>query len=462
MTTLGLWVEILLTRPEQANYHLASFFPYFLGFDMRLLVRAPIVLSVLLSVALGVRLATAVWWESRLPAEQLFGFSDSAGYWALAQTIVRGEPYQYGNEDALVFRTPGYPLVLAGWWMLVGDNAPVLWTRILGALLGTLVVGEIYWLTRILLHRRAAYWAAAVATFYPGAVATSVLVLSEALFCPLLILQFILTVYTWRATRRSFQITGGLSVGVLSGLATLVRPSWLLFTPLVYLVLCVLPSVRRQTILIGGSVLLGLMCTMLPWWIRNYQVVGHFVPTTLQVGASLYDGWNPDATGASDMRFVTRYEHLLTQDSSKVSGNATGNREYQLDRRLRKDAWEWAKNHPQRVLQLAGAKCLRMWRWTPNADEFQNPLLHLAVATTYTPLLLLSLIGVVRFGRGSWPLACCWLPAIYFTLLHTIFVSSIRYREPAMLPLMVLAAGVLASIFPTWPRQTISQEAQQS
>jgi hypothetical protein len=37
----------------------------------------------------------------------------------------------------------------------------------------------------------------------------------------------------------------------------------------------------------------------------------------------------------------------------------------------------------------------------------------------------------------------CGLPAIYFTLLHMVFVSSIRYREPAMLGLIVLAAGVL-------------------
>ena len=37
----------------------------------------------------------------------------------------------------------------------------------------------------------------------------------------------------------------------------------------------------------------------------------------------------------------------------------------------------------------------------------------------------------------------CWLPAVYLTLLHVVFVSSIRYRDPAMLAWLALAGGVI-------------------
>jgi hypothetical protein len=69
--------------------------------------------------------------------------------------------------------------------------------------------------------------------------------------------------------------------------------------------------------------------------------------------------------------------------------------------------------------------------------------MRLAVCASYIPLLGLAIVGAVRFTARGWPYVLCWVPALYVTLVHMIFVSSIRYREPAMLPLAVLAAGAL-------------------
>jgi hypothetical protein len=193
-------------------------------------------------------------------------------------------------------------------------------------------------------------------------------------------------------------------------------------------------------------VVLGLCLVMLPWWIRNYSVAGRFVPTSLQVGASLYDGISPTATGASEMSFVG---HFVAEQRA-ADANATelppGLFEDRLDNRLKLAAIDFALANPRRVLDLAGIKLLRMWSPLPNANEFQSRSLRLALLLTYTPIILLAILGIWRFSRRGWPFILCWLPAIYITCLHVVFVSSIRYRQPAMLPLIILAAGVLTQL----------------
>jgi hypothetical protein len=120
-----------------------------------------------------------------------------------------------------------------------------------------------------------------------------------------------------------------------------------------------------------------------------------------------------------------------------------GTFEERLDRRLRDASISWSKENPGRVVELAAIKFVRMWSPLPNAAEFQNWFFRLAVLFGYTPLMIGGIWGAIRYFRRGWPYMLCIAPAIYLTLLHLIFVSSIRYREPAMLSLAVLAAGVI-------------------
>jgi hypothetical protein len=91
-----------------------------------------------------------------------------------------------------------------------------------------------------------------------------------------------------------------------------------------------------------------------------------------------------------------------------------------------------------------------MWSPWPNAKEFQSRRLAWILAAGYVPLLLVATYGAFRTLRRGWPYVLCLLPAAYFTLLHMVFVSSIRYRQPALLPVMVLAAAGIALLL-RWP-----------
>jgi len=411
-------------------------------------------LALILAVALVLRLAAGWWWQQRLPPGTQFGFGDSAGYWELAGHIARGEPYEAGPDRLKIFRTPGYPVALAPLFLL-RDNPPVLWARAEAALFATAAVGGVAWLGRLLFDQRTALLAAAIAAVYPEAIALGAFVLSEAAFTPLMVLHLGLWVVAWQAGSTPKVAGCSLAAGIAGGLATLVRPSWLLFVPFALVVGITLSlrqrnategvpySAWRRHLLIGGVMLAGLCLAMLPWWIRNYRVAGRFVPTSLQVGASLYDGISPQATGASHMEFVGRFATAQRAADAQPGADTRGTFEERLDRRFRDAALDFARRDPARVLQLAGIKLLRMWSPLPNAADFQSTTLRLILAVTYTPLIMLALVGAWRFARRDWPCFLFVMPAVYFTLLHVVFVSSIRYRQPALLPLIVLAAAVI-------------------
>ncbi|QDU95709.1 ArnT family glycosyltransferase [Lignipirellula cremea] len=407
-----------------------------------------ILLAVILAGALAVRVGGACWWQQRLGPEKKFEFPDSESYWGLAQAIAEGKPFEL-SEHQQVFRTPGYPMLLAPLFWIGGPDIGVMPARLLGAVLGVMTVGLIAGLTRRLFGDTAALAAAVIAALYPGAIGMSVFVLAEAAFCPLMILQ--LWLWVAAADRPGWKSAAALaaSAGLVAGFATLVRPSWLLFTPFTAVVGFVFLRQRGRHLVVCGAMAAGLCLAMAPWWVRNYRVTGHFVPTTLQMGASLYDGLNLRADGGSDMRFVPEFSAAQRADDA-AAGRSRDGFEYRLDRRLRDAAVAWARENPGQALGLAAIKVIRMWNLWPNFNDFRSWPMRLAVMAGYLPIMLGAVCGVMAFSRRGWPIALCCMPAFYFTCLHVVFVSSIRYRQPAVMALIVIAAAGWVEVI--WPR----------
>jgi hypothetical protein len=121
--------------------------------------------------------------------------------------------------------------------------------------------------------------------------------------------------------------------------------------------------------------------------------------------------------------------------------------EYDVNRHYNDAAWQFVRENPGQTAELALKKLWRFWKPWPGAKEFNHWTYKVAVAVWFLPLLLFSVIGI-RQLRRNWPaLLLCIGPILYFSALHTVFVSSLRYRLPAEYPLAVVAAvGLLACL----------------
>ncbi|NQT52759.1 4-amino-4-deoxy-L-arabinose transferase, partial [bacterium] len=179
----------------------------------------------------------------------------------------------------------------------------------------------------------------------------------------------------------------------------------------------------------AACMLLAVAATLVPWVARN-QIAssGHVVVTTSRAGASLYEALNPKADGGPMLAVVTEVPHPPELD------------EVERDHQLRALAVRYARAHPGRALWLGLVKFARTWNPVPNAREFRSPLLAIGLGVPYVLVMLGAALGVWRAGRRGEVALILLLPVVYYALLHTVFVGSIRYRMPVMPLLVALAA----------------------
>jgi 4-amino-4-deoxy-L-arabinose transferase-like glycosyltransferase len=337
---------------------------------------------------------------------------------------------------------PLYPLFLA---LFAGAGAyGVLAVRLVQAGLGALTAVLAGRLVGAVAGARAALVAGLLVAVDPFGIFFANLLLTENVFT-LLLLTLVLCAY--RATLPP--TVGGAVAGlaVLGAGLVLTRPAILLMLPLVWLLVLLFSEQRGRQFLRLLLCPVVLVAALLPWAVRNQVVLGAPAWLSTNGGVTLYDAQGPQADGSSNQSFLTAQPEFRTLG------------EVQLDRTLARRALEQMRAAPTRVLCLAGTKLLRTWSPLPNVPEYRGGLTAIYGAVYTIAVLAAALFALARTARraaagtGYARLnALVWAPVVYFTLLHCVYIGSVRYRVPLM-PLLAVAA---VTILPPDKRPGIS------
>lgn len=353
---------------------------------------------------------------------------------------------------------PGYPLFLAA----VGASLGV--ARLVQAGVDVSTVLATYLLARRWLARGPSTVAAGIVAVNPFYIYFSALLLSETLYTAMLMWGMVLLAWgRWPGERGQDGRKASAGLGLLAGvvlvaLAIHVRPSGIGLPVVLALATVAMNRYRpkaydpqasradastspRPGVTIGkalGIMIVALLCTflaLLPWAWRNYHVLHTWVWTTTNGGFTLYDGFNPHATGASDQTFVQRMPELSQMNEVERSRYLGG-----LARR-------WIAENPSRAGWLGMVKVARTWSPAPLSSEYGGRWHYWLVGLAYSmPFFICVLVGLWR-GPLPWRVRLFLLmPAVYFTLVHAASVGSLRYRMPAEAPMAVLAASVFAGL----------------
>ena len=312
--------------------------------------------ALILGAALAVRLAfIAATPDLRLR-------SDPADYHRLAVSLDAGHGFGTtvvapgGGPTA--FRPPMFPVVLAAVYKVTGVHITA--ARVFQALLGTVSVALIGLLAWSVWGRRTALVAMAVAAVYPPLVVAGGTLLSESLAIPLE-LGAVLCAMRARTSRRA--PAWAVAAGLLTGLGILTRPnSAVLVVPVVLLSLTGVRPVRRLAA--PALIVVVAALVLVPWLVRDRNVMGHVVPLTTQTGLVAAGTYND--TSAHDRRapaawrpenLVPEYRHLLYGD------------EYGEERRLRHAATRYVDAHPTYVARVMYWNTRRLFDTTGRASS---------------------------------------------------------------------------------------------
>jgi len=192
---------------------------------------------------------------------------DTQSYVVPAKNILAGHGFRDEEGFPDTFRTPGYPMVIAGF---LASGMGLTGLVVFQHLLGTLLVAALFiWARLMIRDRLIASTASLIAVLYLPSLHEPNLIMAETIFSVVL---FAIVVLTYRlATTDKPSSLVALVIGTLAGLNVLLRPIglWYGFVLAAYFLL----FLRRRLFLVGILILSFALPPAL-WTARNYRQTG--------------------------------------------------------------------------------------------------------------------------------------------------------------------------------------------
>ncbi|HEU5064244.1 MAG TPA: glycosyltransferase family 39 protein [Solirubrobacterales bacterium] len=400
--------------------------------------------ALLVGIALLIRVAAIGGDLDYVPAHDAFDYDRHARSIAAGEGFPESGYAPEGGPTAL--RPPVYPYFLGAVYAVFGDSVDA--GRLAGALLGAASVWLLFLVVLRIWGRRVALVAAAAAAVFPPLVLLSRELLSEQLFIALE-LGAVLCVLEARASSRPLRWAA--AAGALCGIATLTRnPGGVLILPVLIGLWRPQPGAAARGLAAPAVGLLCILLVMTPWTLRNWSEFGRFVPVTSSTGFGLAGTYNDVSMDDADHPAAWRTPVIVPEYEPLFQAPQVD--EGTLDATLRREAVQFAWDHPGYAIEVSGRNLLRLFAVSGDSvvgrdselvvqrgigsDRLPAERLSLALA------LVLGAAGALfiwrrRLPRG--PLFLWLVPAL--TVLVALPVAGLpRYRAPADPFILILGA----------------------
>jgi hypothetical protein len=258
------------------------------------------------------------------------------------------------------------------------------------------------------------------------------LLLTETLFAVVLVWAWAGIGLLALRKRPDVHVWAAVSTGSLLLASILLRPGAVFLAAVGALAVVVLRRAEGSSLKAAGIVCGILLVGLSGWAWRNDRVTGEWIWLTTRGGISLYDGFRPGADGGSDLKHT------------KTMPEVAGLSEREWNAFFRERAVTLARSEPLRTVKLAWLKFARTWALTPNVPEHRAGAKALLSACWMTGLLVTAATGAwcLRRRPPIWLLLAA--PVAATTLLHIVYVGSVRYRVPVM-PMVIIFSAVGAA-----------------